>query len=117
MGRYQELSLSNLTTVDYKQVMEANMSNANLDSKRWLIAIMGTCLQICLGTAYAWSFFQKPLSSAFGWSNSLTAWAFSLAICFLGLSAAVGGILMPKIGPKKMAMIGGLLFGLGYIGA
>jgi OFA family oxalate/formate antiporter-like MFS transporter len=93
------------------------MNDASLDKKRWLIAIMGTCLQICLGTAYAWSFFQKPLSSAFGWSNSLTAWAFSLAICFLGLSAAVGGILMPKIGPKKMAMIGGFLFGLGYIGA
>jgi len=47
----------------------------------------------------------------------MTAWAFCLAICFLGLSAAVGGILMPKVGPRKMAMIGGLLFGLGYIGA
>jgi len=91
------------------------MSNANLDSKRWIIAIAGTCLQICLGTAYAWSFFQKPLSTAFGWSQSMTAWAFCLAICFLGISAAVGGILMPKVGPRKMAMIGGLLFGLGYI--
>ncbi len=79
------------------------MVNSNLDSKRWLIAIMGTCLQICLGTAYAWSFFQKPLSTAFGWSQSMTAWAFCLAICFLGLSAAVGGVLMPKIGPRKMA--------------
>ncbi len=93
------------------------MTNANLDSKRWLIAIMGTCLQICLGTAYAWSFFQKPLSTAFGWSQSMTAWAFCLAICFLGLSAAVGGVLMPKVGPRRMAMIGGFLFGLGYITA
>ncbi len=93
------------------------MNDASLDKKRWLIAIMGTCLQICLGTAYAWSFFQKPLSTAFGWSQSMTAWAFCLAICFLGLSAAVGGILMPKVGPRKMAMIGGLLFGLGYITA
>ena len=78
---------------------------------------MGTCLQICLGTAYAWSYFQKPLSSAFGWSQSLTAWAFSLAICFLGLSAAVGGILLPKFGPRKLAMAGGFLFGLGYLTA
>jgi len=93
------------------------MNDASLDKKRWLIAIMGTCLQICLGTAYAWSFFQKPLSTAFGWSQSMTAWAFCLAICFLGLSAAVGGVLMPKVGPRRMAMIGGLLFGLGYIGA
>jgi len=93
------------------------MSNANLDSKRWLIAISGTCLQICLGTAYAWSFFQKPLATAFGWSQSMTAWAFCLAICFLGLSAAVGGVLLPKVGPRKLAMAGGLLFGLGYITA
>lgn len=93
------------------------MNDASLDKKRWLIAIMGTCLQICLGTAYAWSFFQKPLASAFGWSQSLTAWAFCLAICFLGLSAAVGGVLLPKVGPKKLAMFGGFLFALGYLTA
>lgn len=93
------------------------MRSATLDSQRWLIAIMGTCLQICLGTAYAWSFFQKPLSTAFGWSQSMTAWAFCLAICFLGLSAAVGGVLLPKVGPRKLAMTGGFLFGLGYITA
>lgn len=93
------------------------MTNNNFATKRWFIAAMGTCLQICLGTAYAWSYFQKPLATAFGWSQSLTAWAFCLAICFLGISAAVGGILMPKVGPRKLAMIGGLLFGLGYITA
>jgi OFA family oxalate/formate antiporter-like MFS transporter len=97
--------------------MEGNMDNTNLDSKRWLIAIMGTCLQICLGTAYAWSFFQLPLSSAFGWSQSLTAWAFCLAICFLGLAAAAGGVLLPKVGPRKLAMGGGFLFALGYLTA
>ena len=93
------------------------MSNNNFATKRWFIAIMGTCLQICLGTAYAWSYFQKPLASAFGWSQSLTAWAFCLAICFLGLSAAVGGVLLPKVGPKKLAMFGGFLFALGYLTA
>lgn len=93
------------------------MSNANLDSKRWGIAFAGTALQICLGTAYAWSFFQKPLVDAFGWSQSMTAWAFCLAICFLGLSAAVGGVLLPKVGPRKLAMLGGFLFALGYLTA
>ena len=91
------------------------MSNNNFASKRWFIAAMGTCLQICLGTAYAWSYFQKPLATAFGWSQSLTAWAFCLAICFLGLSAAVGGVLLPKVGPRKLAMGGGFLFALGYL--
>ncbi|MFH0915918.1 MAG: OFA family MFS transporter [bacterium] len=82
---------------------------------RWLIVLMGTTLQVSLGTAYAWSYFQKPLGDAFGWSNSTTAWAFSLAICFLGLSAAWGGVKMATIGPTKLATIGGVLFGLGYL--
>lgn len=93
------------------------LENLNPDKKRWFIAIMGTSLQVCLGTVYAWSYFQKPLSSAFGWSQSLTAWAFCFAICFLGLAAAAGGFLLPKYGPKKLAMAGGFLFSLGYLTA
>ncbi len=89
--------------------------NDDLDKKRWFVAAMGTTLQVCLGTAYAWSYFQKPVSSAFGWSQSLTAWAFCVAICFLGLSAAASGMLLPRTGPRALAVCGGVLFSLGYI--
>ena len=43
------------------------------------------------------------------------AWAFSLAICFLGLAAAWGGTKLPSYGPRKLATIGGVLFGSGYL--
>lgn len=82
---------------------------------RWFICFLGVALQICLGTAYAWSYFQKPLGDAFGWSNSMTAWAFCLAICFLGLSAAWGGTKLASVGPSRLAMAGGVLFSLGYL--
>jgi MFS transporter, OFA family, oxalate/formate antiporter len=82
---------------------------------RWLVAIMGTLLQVSLGTVYAWSFFQKPVMDANNWTNSQAAWAFSLAIFFLGLAAAWGGINLPKFGPRKLAMTGGFLFSLGYL--
>lgn len=82
---------------------------------RWSICLLGTALQVCLGTAYAWSYFQKPLGDAFGWSNSLTAWAFCLAICCLGLSAAWGGLNLARFGPRRLAMAGGALFGSGYL--
>lgn len=88
--------------------------NQNLPN-RWLIAIMGTLLQLALGTVYAWSFFQKPVMDANNWTNSEAAWAFSLAIFFLGLAAAWGGINLPKYGPRKLAMTGGFLFSLGYL--
>ena len=85
---------------------------------RWLIAIMGTVLQLALGTVYAWSYFQKPIMTAFGWSNVQVMWIFSLAICFLGLSAAWGGMNLAKFGPKKLAVMGAILFASGYfIGA
>ncbi len=87
----------------------------NYDSSRWMVAIMGTVLQLCLGTVYAWSFFQKPLVNTFGWTNTQVAWTFSFAICFLGLAAAWGGINLPKYGPQKLAVIGGLFYGLGYL--
>lgn len=87
----------------------------NKNSNRWFIAIMGTLLQIVLGTVYAWSFFQKPIMLEYGWTNVETMWIFSIAILFLGLSAAAGGMILPKFGPKKLATIGALLYSFAYL--
>ncbi len=84
-------------------------------TNRWIIALAGTVLQVFLGTVYAWSYFQKPLVEEYGWSNAQVAGAFGLAICFLGLSAAWGGVKLPIYGPRKLSSIGSVLFGLGYI--
>jgi len=76
---------------------------------------MGTILMIVLGTVYSWSFFQKPIVEAYGWSNSGVAWVFSTNILFLGLSAAWSGINLPKYGPAKLAVIGAIMYGTGFI--
>lgn len=83
-------------------------------SNRWVIATMCTVLQLCLGTVYAWSYFQPLLVEQFRWSNTQTSWAFSLNIFCLGLSAAWGGMNLATIGPRRLAIAGGLLFGAGY---
>jgi len=75
---------------------------------------MCTVLQLCLGTVYAWSYFQPLVVEQFRWTNTATSWAFSLNICCLGLSAAWGGINLARIGPRKLAVAGGLLFAAGY---
>lgn len=87
----------------------------SMNTKRWKIAIAGTCLQLCLGSVYAWSYFQIPLMNRYHWSNTQVSWVFSLAICFLGLAAAWGGIQLGKWGPRKLAMLGGILFGSGSL--
>ena len=59
--------------------------------------------------------FRSRWSRTYGWANTKVAWTFSLAICFLGLSAAWGGTQLPRLGPRRLAVAGGLLFGLGYL--
>lgn len=76
---------------------------------------MGTLLMIVLGTVYAWSFFQKPIVETYGWSNSGVAWAFSVNILCLGLAAAWGGINMPKYGPTRLAVIGAIMYSVGFM--
>ncbi len=83
--------------------------------RKWLIAIMGTLTQLSLGTVYAWSFFQTPITEMAGWSNTQVAWAFSLSIFMLGVMAAWGGAKIDKYGPRKLAITGGVMYALGYI--
>jgi amidase len=82
---------------------------------RWVIALMGTLLQLCLGTVYAWSYFQSLLVKSYRWSYTDTAWAFSIVIFTLGLSAAWAGVNLGRYGPRKLAVIGGMLFSLSYV--
>ncbi len=91
------------------------MTNETRVGNRWIVALAGTALQMCLGTVYAWSVFQKPLVANFHWSQTWTAMTFSLAIVFLGLAAAAGGMQLGRFGPRKLAVTGGALFGAGYL--
>jgi OFA family oxalate/formate antiporter-like MFS transporter len=91
------------------------MSNENLESKRWLIAIAAIVMQLCLGTVYAWSVFKKPLMTAHGWGETATQVTFMICIGMIGIAAAFGGTLVDKKGPKYVATIGGILFGIGTL--
>ena len=84
-------------------------------SKRWSIAVIATFVHLFLGTVYAWSFFQQPISQHYRWSNSETAWAFSLSIFMLGLTSFWAGKNIEKYGVKKLAVSGGILYALGYV--
>ena len=82
---------------------------------RVVIALLCTTLQLCFGTVYAWSFFQTMLVRQAGWTFSQTAWAFSITIFSLGVSAAWAGQVLPRFGPRKLALIGSVLFSGGYV--
>lgn len=71
-------------------------------------------LHLCFGTVYAWSFFQVLLVDHLDWSFTDTSLSFGLTIFSLGLSAAWAGMMLPKIGPRKLAIAGSILFCSGY---
>ena len=91
------------------------MSNERLESKRWWIAVAAIIIQLCLGTVYAWSVFKKPLMSMHGWGETQTQLTFILVMGIVGCAAAFGGTLVDKKGPRFVATIGGVLFGLGTL--
>lgn len=71
-------------------------------------------LHLCFGTVYAWSFFQLRLVDYLGWSFTETSISFGLTIFSLGLSAAWAGAMLPKVGPRILALAGSIMFCGGY---
>ncbi len=91
------------------------MANENLESKRWFIALAGVVIMLILGTVYAWSVFVKPIVAAQGWEMKVVSRVFMLIIGVIGISAAFGGILVDKKGPKFVAILGAILYGTGVL--
>jgi OFA family oxalate/formate antiporter-like MFS transporter len=91
------------------------MSDEKSISKRWFVAAAGVVIMTLLGTVYAWSVFVKPVMAAHGWSQAAVAAVFMIIIGMIGLSAAFGGILVDKMGPKFVAAIGVILYAVGVL--
>ncbi|RSL34739.1 MFS transporter [Salibacterium salarium] len=89
------------------------MTNKN----RWLIAVSAIAIHLSIGSIYAYSVYQNPLNESLGWETTDVSLAFTIAIFFLGLSAAFFGKFVEKKGPRLSAIIAAILFGIGTVGA
>jgi OFA family oxalate/formate antiporter-like MFS transporter len=82
-------------------------------TNRWTIAIAGVFMQVALGAVYAWSVFRTPLVKQFGWSVAEVTLTFTISIFVLGIAAFFGGLWLNRKGPRVVALVGGVLYGLG----
>lgn len=90
---------------------------------RWLVPPASIAIHLCIGSVYAWSVFNAPLSREFGvvgqaagdWSLKPIVFIFSIAIVFLGLAAAVGARWLEKVGPRCVGVTAALLWGGGFL--
>ena len=93
---------------------EIEMST-NSGNGRWTVLAGALIVQVILGTVYAFSVFVKPLEMEFGWSRATTQWAFSFALLSFAIVMIPAGRLQDRIGPRKVASIGGILLGLSFL--
>ena len=81
---------------------------------RSLVVIGAILIQLALGAIYAWSVFTPSLEQS-GWSKSQTQLVFSAGLFFFAVMMVVAGRLMPRLGPRKLACVGGIVLGVGYL--
>jgi len=84
-------------------------------ANRWGIAVAAVIMQLCLGAVYGWSVFVKPLINASHWTLTQVSLNFTLAIVFLGVGTVVGGLWQDRVGPRRVATVAGILYGIGYM--
>ena len=92
---------------------------------RWLIPPAALAIHLAIGQAYAFSVFNKPLGSLISgdadhpatgdWTLAQIGLTFSIGIVLLGLSAAIFGKWLERVGPRKAMLASALCFGGGFL--
>lgn len=88
-----------------------------MSRNKYLIVLAGMIMQLSIGSIYAYSKWIEPLSEELNWDAHDTKTGFSLAICFLGLTAAFMGKFAQKIGPTKGGLIAAVFLTIGLLGS
>ena len=103
--------------------LDREHSVAGPDYNRWLVPPAALAIHLCIGQVYAFSVFKLPMTKLLGithatpgdWTQTQLAAIFSIAIFFLGLSAAVFGKWVEKQGPRKAMFAAASCFGGGFL--
>jgi len=90
---------------------------------RWLVPPAALAIHLSIGEVYAFSVFKIPLTHAIGityqspadWKQPTIGWIFSIAIAFLGLSTALFGGWLERVGPRKVMFAAACCFGAGFL--
>ena len=84
---------------------------------RHLNLLAAVLIQLCLGGIYAWSEFVPQLNASYGVSVAQTQLVFGVSIATFTGAMVWSARLVEHRGPRVVASIGGVLFGLGYLTA
>src|SRR6266516_2705723 len=120
-------------------ILDREHTIAKAGFNRWLVPPAALCIHLCIGMAYGFSVFWLPLSRAIGlsapkacpdmslvqelftttcdWKVASMGWMYTLFFVLLGVSAAIWGGWLERVGPRKAGFVsalcwcGGLVLG------
>src|SRR5215813_4901459 len=120
-------------------ILDKERTIAAAGFNRWLVPPAALCIHLCIGMAYGFSVFWLPLSRSIGltsskacpdislfqelftttcdWKVASLGWMYTLFFVFLGVSAAIWGGWLERVGPRKAGFVaalcwcGGLVLG------
>lgn len=82
---------------------------------RWLIPPAALAVHLCIGQVYATSVYKTSLVGHFGTTLTAIGVIFSIAIVMLGVSAAVMGTWVDKVGPRKAMFTAACCWSSGFL--
>lgn len=82
---------------------------------RYVVASAGIIFHLMIGSVYVWSVYTQEIHAQTHWNESAITFAFSLAILFLGTSAAFAGKLVERFGPRVTGTIASFCYGSGTV--
>ena len=103
--------------------LDRNQTIAKPGFSRWMVPPAALCVHLCIGQAYAFSVFNLPMTKLIGisksapndWNSPELGWIFSIAIFFLGMSAAMFGRWVEEGGPRRAMFTAALCWSGGFI--
>ena len=91
--------------------------------QRAMVVVGALLIQLCLGAIYAWSAFTQALTmplakgGQFGFTATQSQAIFSVGLVVFAVVMVLAGKWLAKSAPRTVALTGGIVLGLGYIGA
>lgn len=85
------------------------------DWTRYGVLIAALAMNACLGATYAWAVFVPEVRQATGLGQGLAQLPFSAFYLVFPTTTLFAGALLERLGPRLCAMIGGFVFGSGWL--
>lgn len=90
------------------------MSEPASNMRGWVVTFAALGINLLAGIIYAWGVLGKAMVAQRHWTKTQAVLPFAVATATFAVTMVFAGRVQDKIGPRRVAMLGGLMLGLGY---